>query len=206
MKVTLRCPEHGLYVGESGAPCPRHIAVSKGQTHFVERDARATREAVGDMLDKMTAPDNNPKTRAGGMNKVPTHLVPPIAIAHMAMAFADGALKYQPYNWRQEPISASVYYGAALRHLFAWWDGEDYETFVDDEGEVQLSSVHHLAHAMACLAMVLDTEGTKWLNDNRPPSRDTSLDMKQLADMLPSLRKRDTTRFDVHDIAEENLP
>ena len=140
-------------------------------------------------------PDMNPKTRAGGMSKVPLHLVPPIAVAHMAMGFADGGMKYQPYNWRAEPISASVYYGAALRHLMTWWEGED--TAAD-------SGVHHLAHAMCCLAMILDTEGTDWLNDNRPPPRDMALALHVLADGLPGLRDRPTTKFDLHDIAGGN--
>ena len=105
-------------------------------------------------------PDNNPKT-AFGVKKLPLHLVPPSAVGHLARAFSDGARKYGPYNWRMHAISSSVYYGAALRHMTAWWDGEDVNP---DSGH------HHLAHAMACLAMVLDGQALDKLNDDRPPN------------------------------------
>ena len=137
-------------------------------------------------------PDNNPKTRAGGANKVPLHLVPATAVAHMARAVGDGGTKYQPYNWRAEPISASVYYGAARRHIDAWWEGEDH---------ARDSGVHHLAHAMACLAMILDTmERPGCLNDNRPPASDYTGLLDRLAGRLPALKERPETRYDLHDI------
>lgn len=104
-------------------------------------------------------PDDNPKTQFG-LKKVPMHLVPPIAIAQCALAFENGAGKYGPFNWREKTISSTVYYGAAMRHLQAWYDGEDY---APDSG------VHHLAHVMACCAMVLDGQSIGKLNDNRPP-------------------------------------
>lgn len=126
------------------------------------------------------------------MNKVPLHLVPPRALAHVAMAFADGAFKYQPYNWHAERITASVYFGAARRHLDAWWEGEDVEPG---------AAAHHLAHAAACCLMILDTMGTEWLNDNRPPSLGSyAALLDRLAAQLPQLRDRETTQYDLHDI------
>jgi hypothetical protein len=107
----------------------------------------------------MSYPDNNPKT-AIGVTKVPLHLVPPAGMHHTALAFADGAKKYGPYNWREKNVSASVYYAAALRHLMAWWDGEDKSS---DAG------VHHLGHVMACCAILLDGESIGMMNDDRPP-------------------------------------
>lgn len=104
-------------------------------------------------------PDDNPKT-AFGVAKVPMHLVPPIAVAQMSLAFDNGAVKYGPFNWREKTISSTVYYAAAMRHLQAWFDGED---LAPDSG------VHHLAHVMACCAMVLDGGSLGKLNDNRPP-------------------------------------
>ena len=113
----------------------------------------------------MEYPDNNPKT-AFGLQKAPLDLVPTALLRETAKAFANGAAKYGPYNWRTAQISSSVYYAACLRHLTAWWDGED---VAPDSG------VHHLAHAAACLALILDTKDTDLLNDNRPPvvERDT---------------------------------
>jgi hypothetical protein len=72
---------------------------------------------------------------------------------------SDGKAKYGPMNWREKRVTSSVYYNAAMRHLMAWWDGED---LAPDSG------VHHLAHAMACLAIVLDAESVGKLNDDRP--------------------------------------
>lgn len=102
--------------------------------------------------------DDNPKTRYGD-RKQPIYLVPPAAIIAEAGVFKLGAAKYGPYNWRDNQVSSSVYQGAALRHLFAWWDGED----IDPE-----SGESHLAHARACLAILIDAEQNGALNDNRP--------------------------------------
>lgn len=103
-------------------------------------------------------PDNNPKT-AIGVTKVPLHLVPPSAKHFLALALADGARKYGPYNWRDAAISVSVYKSALERHMDAYWDGED---------RAPDSGVHHVAHAMACCALILDAMTVGRLNDDRP--------------------------------------
>jgi hypothetical protein len=106
-------------------------------------------------------PDNNPKTQFG-LAKAPLHLVPPAATRGLAEAFANGAAKYGAFNWREKNISATVYYAAALRHLLDWYDRIDVNDVAPD------SQVHHVKHAMACLAMILDTLGSPLLNDDRP--------------------------------------
>lgn len=111
--------------------------------------------SVGDVT---TYPDNNPKT-AIGASKIPLHLVPPSAKHYLAEALANGAAKYGPYNWRDAPISVSVYKAALERHMDAFWDGED---FAEDSG------VHHVAHAMACCALILDALSIGKLHDDRP--------------------------------------
>lgn len=103
-------------------------------------------------------PDNNPKTLIGS-KKVPLHLVPPSAKHYLALALEDGANKYGPYNYREFPISISTYKSAAERHLDAFWDGED---LAPD------SKIHHLAHAMACCALMLDALSIDKLVDDRP--------------------------------------
>ena len=102
--------------------------------------------------------DNNPKSRVGAL-KIPLHLVPPSARHYLALALENGAKKYGPYNWREEPISMSTYYGALNRHMDAWWDGED----VDSD-----SGIHPVAHAMACCALILDALSIGKLIDDRP--------------------------------------
>ena len=99
------------------------------------------------------------------MAKVPLHLVPPSAKHFLAAALADGAKKYGPYNWRNSSISVSVYKSACERHLDAFWDGE---SLAED------SQVHHLAHAMACLALMLDAMTVGRLHDDRPEKGNAS--------------------------------
>ena len=75
--------------------------------------------------------------------------MPAVAIAHEACALMDGNDKYGPYNWRDKAVSARIYVDACKRHLDAWLEGEDTSS---DAG------VHHLGHARACLAILLDAQ------------------------------------------------
>lgn len=120
-----------------------------------------TTDAMEEMLSsklKEGYVDNNPKT-AIGASKCPLHLVPPVTSHYAALAFEDGARKYGPYNWREKTVSTSVYYGAAKRHLDAFWDGEN---------ESKDAHVHHLGHVIACCAIILDAMSIGKLNDDRP--------------------------------------
>jgi len=103
-------------------------------------------------------PDDNPKS-ACGAEKAPLNLVPPPALLELAWAMKDGADKYGAYNWREKHVSASVYQAAALRHLLAWWQRHDTDAS---------SGAHHLAHAMACCAILLDAMHHGVFNDDRP--------------------------------------
>lgn len=105
------------------------------------------------------ATDGNPKD-VEGRKKVPLHLIPAPAQVHLARAFNDGVQKYGQANWREKGVNASVYVAAAQRHLALWYDGG--EELADD------SKVHHLGHAMACLAIILDAQQCGKLNDDRP--------------------------------------
>ncbi len=107
----------------------------------------------------MKLPNQNPKTALGAA-KPQLQLIPPIALVEEAGAFALGAEKYGPFNWREVPVSISTYVAAAQRHLMAYWDGED----TDPE-----SGLCHLAHARACMAIVLDAQSVGTCNDDRPP-------------------------------------
>jgi hypothetical protein len=103
-------------------------------------------------------PDDNPKTRFG-VAKPSVTLIPGPALIHCALAFRDGATKYGPANWRVDPVTASTYTDAAFRHLLDYWDGED---------RASDSGVLHLAHAMACLAILIDAQEQGTLKDDRP--------------------------------------
>lgn len=103
----------------------------------------------------------NPKDLIG-IKKPSVHFVPPVALFEMGRAMTDGGAKYGAMNWREHKVTGSVYYDAAMRHIMAWWDGE--ETAAD-------SGVHHLGHAMACFAIMLDAQHGGTLNDDRSPHK-----------------------------------
>jgi hypothetical protein len=108
-------------------------------------------------------PDNrdgeNPKDRVGAQ-KPPLHLIPSAAEIGESVVMAHGVGKYGLFNWRKTNVKASVYVAAARRHLLQWFDGQD------DDSE---SGVSHLAHARACLGILLDAMATGHLVDDRPP-------------------------------------
>lgn len=114
----------------------------------------------------------NPKDLVG-IKKPPIDLVPPSALIHFAMAMKNGAQKYGPFNWRDEKISARIYVGAALRHILEWLDGEE---LADDSG------VHHIAHAGACCAILLDAQATGNMVDDRPKPGVAAKLIKQLTE------------------------
>lgn len=103
-------------------------------------------------------PDNNPKT-VFGLTKPSLSKCPPSAILYMALGFMDGARKYGPFNWRGNKVSASIYIDACKRHLDSWFDGEE---CASDSG------FPHLAHALACIAIIVDAKECGVLNDDRP--------------------------------------
>jgi len=106
----------------------------------------------------MRIPDDNPKA-AIGITKPSLQFLPPVALYELAGAMQDGAAKYGPFNWREYKISISTYYDAMMRHNTAFWDGED---LAPD------SRRHHVAHTMACCAIILDALDRGMLIDDRP--------------------------------------
>lgn len=101
----------------------------------------------------------NPKDLVGS-KKAPLSVVPESAVIAMSDAMKNGADKYGAFNWRSIPVEAMTYVEAAKRHIAAWVDGED---LAEDSG------VHHLHHAMATLAILIDSKEMGILKDNRPP-------------------------------------
>lgn len=105
-------------------------------------------------------PYENPKDRVA-KERARISYVPASFLVQVGLAMRDGARKYGAYNWRDSEVFASVYIDAAYRHLMAWYDGED---CAPDSG------VHHLAHAAASLAVLLDAIHVGTANDDRPTS------------------------------------
>lgn len=80
--------------------------------------------------------------------KVPMDLLPYPALSEIAKVLDFGARKYSKWNWRGGIVWSRVV-GAALRHIFAWMNGEN------KDPETGLS---HLAHAGCCILFLLTYE------------------------------------------------
>lgn len=149
--VTKMFPGHFYNVHFDADTCETHIDgydlslvhdVSTGKTYGVQETGVNPKDLVG-------------------VKKPPLHLVPTALNLYAAQAMRNGAAKYGPFNWRTKPIIASVYVSAALRHLNAWFDGEQ---VADD------SKVEHLAHCVASLAILIDAIECGNVVDDRPPA------------------------------------
>ncbi len=84
-------------------------------------------------------------------------LIPTDALWGMAAALTYGAKKYDRHNFR-EGIEFSRLVAACMRHLTAWNEGEN----IDNE-----TSLSHLDHALASLAMLKFMEVNRQDMDNR---------------------------------------
>jgi hypothetical protein len=86
------------------------------------------------------------------------HLLPYCALQDVVDVFDYGATKYSERNW-EKGMSWSRMFNSMMRHLVAWWNGED----TDKE-----SGLPHLAHAaFGCLGLLFF--GHKRLGtDDRP--------------------------------------
>ncbi len=124
------------------------------------------------MSDKKT----NPKD-ALAINRAPLHLLPPEALIEASLALHNGAAKYGAWNWRRAGVRASVYVAAMMRHILVWADGED----VDRE-----SGASHLAHVIACAAILLDAARQGRLVDDRARSGTVAASLDRVAELLRS--------------------
>lgn len=107
----------------------------------------------------METKPTNPKDRIG-CRKAGMSCVPASVLAELGVAMTEGALKYQPYNYREAGVRMSVYYDALLRHMFAFWEGED----IDPD-----SGVSHVTKAIATLVVLRDAMMQGMCTDDRPP-------------------------------------
>lgn len=103
------------------------------------------------------AKPSNPKDLIGS-SKLPLHLFPSTAIVYGSLGLLDGALKYGRSNFRAVGVKASIYQDATMRHLMAWFEGEDCDP---DSG------LHHLCHAIASLAILIEALEAGNLTDDR---------------------------------------
>lgn len=107
----------------------------------------------------MDEKQTNPKD-AVGISKVPMSCIPSPVVMEMALGMMEGARKYGRHNYREAGVRSSVYYDAAMRHLMAWWEGQDI-----DPG----SGLSHISKAMSALCVLRDAMMNDKCTDDRPP-------------------------------------
>jgi Domain of unknown function (DUF5664) len=107
----------------------------------------------------MDTKQTNPKDLVG-VRKAPMSAVPANVIAELGVAMLEGACKYGRHNYRHAGVRASVYYDGTLRHLMAWWEGEDHDS---DSG------MSHVTKAIASLVVLRDAMMNGKATDDRPP-------------------------------------
>lgn len=84
-------------------------------------------------------------------------LVPTEAINALADVLTAGAVKYGRDNWRKG-MDWSRVYGAAQRHMLAFWGGDD----IDEE-----SGMPHLWHALTNMAFLVSYQAMSVGRDDR---------------------------------------
>lgn len=92
------------------------------------------------------------------VGKVRMELLPPELLSGTATILTFGAEKYSDRNW-EEGMKWSRVFGALMRHMWAWWGGED------NDPETGHS---HLWHAACCIAFLMAYEQRQIGEDDRP--------------------------------------
>lgn len=95
--------------------------------------------------------------RKDDTGKVRMDLLPPEVLFGISEVLTYGAVKYAPRNW-EHGMSWGRVFGAAMRHLWAWWGGQR----VDPE-----SGLPHLHHAACCVAFLCAYEARQAGTDDR---------------------------------------
>lgn len=103
--------------------------------------------------------ETNPKDSVG-VKKVPMSTVSARVMMEIGLGMLEGDRKYGRHNYRVAGVRGSVYYDACMRHIMAWWEGED----VDQE-----SGLSHITKALSCLTVLRDAMLNNKFYDDRPP-------------------------------------
>ncbi|WP_314435899.1 dATP/dGTP diphosphohydrolase domain-containing protein [Massilia timonae] len=101
----------------------------------------------------------NPKDMVG-VRKAPMSTVPATVLAEIGVAMLEGASKYGRHNYRAVGVRGSIYYDGVMRHLMAWWEGED----IDPD-----SGMSHVTKAITSLVVLRDAMMQGKFTDDRPP-------------------------------------
>ncbi len=122
---------------------------------------------------------SNPKDSLG-IKKVPLHAVPTKPLLELGLAMMEGGRKYGSHNYRKIGVKMSTYYDASMRHLMAWWEGED----IDPD-----SGIHHVIKAIASLFVVRDSMHMGNCVDDRPPVYPDGINMSYFNQLAAGIIK-----------------
>lgn len=152
--------------------------VSKVTMHHCSAKGHAVRyQPLADVAATPTA-TNNPK-ELEGMKKLAMHHIPQGPMREQHIVHNLGAAKYGHFNWREEGVDVCTYLSAARRHIDEFLHGLEWlrQEGVDPmnlkyrsakEGYFydRESGAHVLAHACACLYIIMDAQFHDKLIDN----------------------------------------
>lgn len=122
----------------------------KASPHKIAKETDTTVDFVDKMIARVSSfnwREEVPKDEfvKSDDNKSRYDLLPPEMLEETAQVLAFGAQKYSDNNW-VKGASWSRYFSAMMRHMWAWWRGED------NDPETGYS---HLAHAACCLGFLM---------------------------------------------------
>jgi hypothetical protein len=139
----------------------------------------------------------NPKDMVG-TKKAPMSTVPANVMAEIGVGMLEGALKYGRHNYRAVGVRASVYYDATMRHLQAWWEGQD----LDPGSAAELS---HISKAITSLVVLRDAIIHDMCEDDRPPSsHDFYIELnKKAAALIEQFADLNPKHYTIADSREE---
>ena len=126
------------------------LANRKASSSQVAEAVGVTVKYVDKMIERISSPNWReevpvPKFVKDDNTKTRYDLLPPELLEETAKVLTFGAQKYSVHNWAQG-ASWSRYFSAMMRHMWAWWRGED------NDPETGFS---HLAHAACCLSFLI---------------------------------------------------
>lgn len=104
------------------------------------------------------------------------------ALMGMVRILTSGAIKYAARNW-EKGIAYSRCYGAILRHLFAWWMGEDLDP---ESGE---SHLHHAACEIHFLEHFEENREQYAKFDDRPITKQTYQQASDITDLIKKAKE-----------------
>ena len=144
--------------GRSATPATAAPAPVVSGFHVVSDEAYDELMAfIADDQMRFHEPQGEARKSAESAQKPRLELVPWAAISDIAEVLTFGAAKYDANNWCRG-ARWGRYFAALLRHLFAWWRGEEFDP------ETGLS---HLAHAGCCLMFLMEYQRNGWGTDDR---------------------------------------